>query len=744
MGRTYTVPKLRKTQNLSARRIPPRSTIPGRYDRFLMRNAGFLLMISFLLAGVAGYGQGTAPVFRYNTAHGPITLPGRDPAQGGTTVIPTLLVPVRLQFDGSSPAGTSVTLDAAPDTQQVLRSPIFSKAPFGAAGTTQYMDAMLRATAGNPFGWHTRLGTPEVRPVTVKIPVGYGYLLTSKRTGTRLAMVDVEFLEREIFRQIPRQQGKLVIAVTHNAGYYTYGDATVCCSWGTHGVDEATGNSFVLASYLGAAPPLVEERDVQPLTEQLAEWANDPLHDPLFHLDFRKPLPMAENVVPAWKWPAVPGAEARALEPGCGGNSPATRYTLQDPIDTNDRSDLSAGPAWVAHARGSRWHVADVALMEWYTGGAGPYSFPDAKILPSAATPCPEFHPPAPGSAQPPTALAPPPAVAAVPSAGAKNGHELIGYWTGNGPGGTILRLRDVSPQWDVIIVAFSDVNHQAPEGTLKLHVRPSLDLAQMKDDIAWLKSQGKKVLISLGGGGEYFTLAQTASIPNFVNSVTQIVTDYGFDGIDLDFESPSLVLDPGDTDFRHPKTPSIVNLIAGLHQLRDRFGPDFMLTLVPEGTQMPAGYPSYGGQFGTYLPLLWGVRDILSFVDVQDYNTPPLQGLDGEIYQMGTVDYDAAMTELLLHGFLVGGRTGDFFPPVPADKVAVGFLVGPAKPKLVGEAMQFLITGKVPPRVTYKLRRPSGYPRMIGAMFWTIDADREQNYDFSNTVGPQLHGYAK
>jgi hypothetical protein len=31
----------------------------------------------------------------------------------------------------------------------------------------------------------------------------------------------------------------------------------------------------------------------------------------------------------------------------------------------------------------------------------------------------------------------------------------------------------------------------------------------------------------------------------------------------------------------------------------------------------------------------------------------------------------------------------------------------------------------------------------MIGAMFWTIDADRRGNYNFSNIVGPQLHGYA-
>jgi chitinase len=162
----------------------------------------------------------------------------------------------------------------------------------------------------------------------------------------------------------------------------------------------------------------------------------------------------------------------------------------------------------------------------------------------------------------------------------------------------------------------------------------------------------------------------------------------------------------------------------------------------VPEGTQIPAGYPGYGGQFGSYLPLLWGVRDMLSFVDVQDYNTPPLEGLDGEIYQLGSVNYDAAMTELVLDGFPVSGRAGDFFPPVPADKVAVGFLVGTTTPQLVSGAMQYLITGQAPEGVLYKLRRPGGYQAMIGAMFWTIDADLNEKYAFSNVVGPQLHGY--
>jgi chitinase len=742
-----------------------------------MRMARFLLMgfwwLAFLgLAGGLGYGQGTAPTFRYKTGSGFVTLPGRDPALGGgTTGISTVLVPVRLEFDASRGTSKPVTLDAAGDVARVLASPVFAKAAFGAtpgAGeTTQYMDAMLRASVGDAAGagWHTLLGQPEVRPVTVEIPAGYGYVLTSKGTGTALGMADVEYVERAVFQQIAHEDGKLVMVVTHNTGYYTYGDATVCCSFGTHGVDPETDNSFVLASYLGAVPPLVTERDVQPLTEQLAEWVNDPLHDPLFHVGFRKPMPVGENLVPAWKWPGEKGTERR----DCGGESPATRYVMQDPVDTNERSDLPAGPAFVVWAGGAGWHVADVALMGWYTGGtntvgAGPYSFPDAGLLKAAAERCPEPRFPEPGRANEP---APPATVAAAPSEETTNGHELIGYWTGDGPGGTLLRLKDISPQWDVILVAFANVDHKAPEGTMQMHVRPgrpaipaqparvgrpaipaqpevpAMDLDQMKEDIAWLHGRGKKVLISLGGGGEYFSLTQKASIPNFVNSVTQIVTEYGFDGIDLDFESPSLVLDPGDTDFRHPKTASVVNLIEALHELRARFGPKFELTLVPEGTQIPGGYAGYGGQFGSYLPLLWGVRDMLTFVDVQDYNTPPFEGLDGEPYQMGSVNYDAAMTELLLHGFPVSSA-GEFFPAVPADKVAVGYLTGTATPQLVNGAMQYLITGKAPAGVTYQLRRPGGYPGMLGAMFWTIDGDREDNYGFSNLVGPQLHGYGK
>jgi len=679
-----------------------------------------LLLIPLYFAGA----QGTVPTFRQTIGETSYNLAGGDPAKGVTTTIPTVLIPISLAFEVKKTAGKPFVMDAGAEVRSVLRSPVFSNFAFPSGGTTQFVDAMLRTTAPQAAASHTLLGKPELKPVKIAIPAGYGYILTSKNTGGALAVVDIEFLQRELFKQVPNQPGKLVIAVTHNTTYYAEGDATLCCSWGTHGIDSASGNSFVLGSYLHGAPSVVQDEDVQPLTQQLGEFVVDPLHNPLQHGRASTPF---RN----WMRPTGQG--------GCGGAGAGSAYFLLEPTDTNPKNNIPASKAFAAQLSGAAYHLQNIALLPWYIGTpSSSYSFPDSRVLTEPSKPCP-------GRGARGGASAPPkPTVEPIPLNGQSNSHKLIGYWVGYGAAGSTFSLREVSPQWDVILVAFATPDRNAPEGTMQFHTPAGLDTTQFKADIAFMKSQRKKVMISLGGGGQHFTLADPKRIPNFVSSVERIVAEYGFDGIDIDFESPSLSIDPGDRDFKHPTTPSIVNLISALRQLHDHFGQSFMISLVPEGTQIPSGYPSYGGQFGSYLPILYAIKDILSFVDVQDYNTPPLEGLDGEIYQPGSVDYHAAMTELLLHGFNVGGDPKQFFPPMPPDKVAVGFLTGDTTPPIVGQAMDYIITGKAPAGTTYKLREPNGYPGMIGAMFWTIDADRRANYNFSNVIGPQLHGYAR
>ena len=92
------------------------------------------------------YAQGTAPTFQLTVGQATYTLLGRDPARGGVTTIPTVLVPITLSFESRKTGGKPFLMDAAPDVPRVLASPVFSKYAFSNGGSTQYGDAMLRTT----------------------------------------------------------------------------------------------------------------------------------------------------------------------------------------------------------------------------------------------------------------------------------------------------------------------------------------------------------------------------------------------------------------------------------------------------------------------------------------------------------------------------------------------------------------------------------------------------------------------
>ena len=565
--------------------------------------SSFLSMLLLLLP--SAYAQTSLPTFTHTyTARGEnysYTVAGGDPAKGGTTTLPTVLVPITVTIEAPmDAAGTKAVLDAGPDVDHVLRSPIFSSYRFS-SGKTQYADALMRAdfSKDSAKDWHTLLQKPKVVPLKIDVPIGKGYVLTSKKTGHMLAMVDVLFMQRQIFAQLAKEDtgaDKLVIAMTKNVTYYTSEDATECCSWGTHGIDTTQGarQPFVLGSYLD--PHTVEkDSDVQPLTQQLAQWFRDPLHDPALHIHHGMIPP--GNIFPSWM--RVPPASATELptdNSDCGGTALAIDLFLNDPTDTNWKNRTPASDPYVARSGGMSYHLQNVALLSWYTGSVSPsYSFPDANALTAPAKSCPaHVHDGMFGAVRD----APPATVAPIALTGALNGHHLIGYWSGLG------RISEVSPQWDVIIVAFATPLRGAPEGTMQYQVQGNITPEQFKDDIKVKQSQGKKVMISLGGGGQHFALLTEEGKQNFIRTVEDICTQFGFNGIDIDFETSSLELDPGDTDFKHPTTPSTVNLIAALREIHDHFGKDFMLSLVPEGTQIPAAYPGYGGQFGSYLPI--------------------------------------------------------------------------------------------------------------------------------------------
>src|ERR1035438_6554066 len=56
-----------------------------------------------------------------------------------------------------------------------------------------------------------QLGKPVVKPVEIAVPAGAGYVLTSAKSGRSLAIVDLEWIQRELFRQVPTQDSRLAV-----------------------------------------------------------------------------------------------------------------------------------------------------------------------------------------------------------------------------------------------------------------------------------------------------------------------------------------------------------------------------------------------------------------------------------------------------------------------------------------------------------------------------------------------------
>jgi chitinase len=328
--------------------------------------------------------------------------------------------------------------------------------------------------------------------------------------------------------------------------------------------------------------------------------------------------------------------------------------------------------------------------------------------------------------------------------------HALVGYLHAsfaNGSGYT--RMADVPDSWDVIDLAFGEPTSPT-SGEIRFRLCPQSECpnveskAEFKAAIADRQAAGKKVLLSIGGANGQVRLETAAARDAFVSSVSGIIDEYGLDGLDVDFEGHSLSLDDGDTDFRHPTTPVIVNLISALRTLTARYGDDFVLTMAPETFLVQLGYQFYGsGQWGgedpragAYLPVIHALRDDLTLLHVQNYNSGPIMGLDDQYHTMGAADFPTAMTDMLLTGFPVAGDQDAFFPPLRPDQVAIGLPAAPnagngyLQPAAVTQTLDCLTKG-----TQCGAYQPHGtWPDMRGLMTWSINWDEFNDRAFSTT----------
>jgi chitinase len=333
--------------------------------------------------------------------------------------------------------------------------------------------------------------------------------------------------------------------------------------------------------------------------------------------------------------------------------------------------------------------------------------------------------------------------------------HALIGYLHASFANGSgYIRMADVPAAWDIINLAFGEPT-SVTSGDIRFTPCPAAECPNVESESEFIagirakQAQGKKVLLSIGGQNGQVQLTTTAARDKFVQSVSAIIDKYGLDGLDVDFEGHSLYLNAGDTDFRNPTTPVIVNLISALRTLKSRYGSDFVLTMAPETFFVQVGYQFYGGagggdnRTGAYLPVIHALRDSLTVLQVQNYNSGPVMGLDNQYHNMGAADFPIAMGDMLKAGFPVA-NTGQTFPGLRADQIAVGL------PAAVSAGNGYIAPGVVQQALNCLARNQNcgGYtlrggasPAIRGLMTWSINWDRYYNWEFQNSHRPFLNG---
>ncbi|MBW3698030.1 chitinase [Vibrio sp. T187] len=318
--------------------------------------------------------------------------------------------------------------------------------------------------------------------------------------------------------------------------------------------------------------------------------------------------------------------------------------------------------------------------------------------------------------------------------------HKLIGYWHNfvNGAGCPI-RLAEMSKAWDIIDIAFAE-NDRNSDGTVHFNLYagdmhstcPALDPTQFKQDMAALQAEGKKFVLSLGGAEGTITLNTDQDEAAFISSLTNIIHEWGFDGLDVDLESGSNLMHGTQIQAR---------LGRALLQIEQNMGGDMYLTMAPEHPYVQGGYIAYTGIWGAYIPVIDEVRSTLDLLHVQLYNNgglpnPYMTGAAPE----GSVDMMVAQSKMLIEGFELAD--GTMFAPLRDDQVAIGLPSGPssansgqAHTQNILNALDCLTKGTSCGSITPAFN----YPNYAGVMTWSINWDEHDGFNFSGPVGDKL-----
>ncbi|MDH6516805.1 chitinase [Streptomyces sp. SAI-135] len=288
--------------------------------------------------------------------------------------------------------------------------------------------------------------------------------------------------------------------------------------------------------------------------------------------------------------------------------------------------------------------------------------------------------------------------------------HAVTGYWQNFNNGATVQKLSAVQSQYDIIAVAFADATTTPGAVTFNLDSAGlgGYTVDQFKADIRAKQAAGKKVIVSVGGQNGTVAVNDTASAANFANSVYALMQTYGFDGVDIDLENGL----------------NATYMSQALRSLAAKAGSSLVLTMAPQTIDMQSTSNAY---FQTAL----NVKDILTVVNMQYYNSGSMLGCDGKVYSQGSVDFLTALACIQLEGGLSPSQVG---LGLPASTSGAGS--GYVSPTVVNNALDCLTRGTG--CGSFKPSRT--YPDLRGAMTWSTNWDAAAGNAWSNTVGPHVH----
>jgi chitinase len=291
--------------------------------------------------------------------------------------------------------------------------------------------------------------------------------------------------------------------------------------------------------------------------------------------------------------------------------------------------------------------------------------------------------------------------------------HILTGYWQDFTNGAEPLTLAQVPQDYNLVAVAFGTAT--STPGQVAFSIDPGLSsalggytAAQFKTDVKTLQSRGQKVILSVGGENGTISVDSGASAAKFASSVYSLMKKYGFNGVDVDLENG---VDP-------------TYMASALKQLHKKAGSSLIITLAPQTIDVQ----STGDD---YFELALKIKNILTIMNTQYYNSGTMNGCDGNVYAEATENFLTALPCIQLQGGLKPSQVG---LGLPASTSAAGD-GGYVAPSVVNDALDCLAAGANCGSFT----PPSTWPAIGGAMTWSINWDASNGYNFADTVAPYL-----